>query len=317
MNGSVDRAISMAQAAARAGCAGYKVQLLDPEKIAAPTAPLYWSDDFGTHTQRAAFTKAGLIDYSAWGDVKAACDDFGITFFATPFDLPAVDALENLGVELYKVASGDITYTPLLQRIAETKKPVILSTGASELGEVWDALGWLEPCEVIPLACNLAYPTGPGDANLARIATLKVLYGLAGYSDHTTGVLTALGAAALGACVLEKHYTWDRTAPDVADHAMALDPDGMKRYVEAANLGVELRGSGELCANPSERAAHHGARRSVCAARDLRAMTALAAEDLICLRPGGGIPPSMLPKLVGRVLLNDLVAGEMLPEYMS
>lgn len=308
--GSIDLAIKMSHWAHEAGAWAIKFQLLRPETIATEQASKYWADTLGTDTQREAFTRAGLVDYGAWREVKWACDDIGLVWFATPFDLHAVDVLEDLNVECYKVASGDITYRPLLERIAETGKPVFVSTGASSSGEIKDALNWLDGCPVTLLACTLAYPTPSCAANLARIETLKRYGCPVGYSDHTTGTETATAAAAMGATVLEKHFTHDRTADDVPDHAMALDPPALAEYVQRAELGARLRGSGELGVDVSEEAAWVGARRSIVAARDLWPLQQIKAEDLAYLRPGGGISPARYREVLGRHADRRISPGE-------
>ncbi len=158
MEGDIDIAIKMAVDAADAGAWGFKVQFLRPETIATSDAPKYWTDSFGTTNQRDAFDLAGCIHYDEWQPVVDACNDNGINFLATPFDLDAVDALEGYGCSRFKIASGDITYLPLLKRIGETRGTAILSTGASTLIEVRDALACLINAgisEVALLACSL------------------------------------------------------------------------------------------------------------------------------------------------------------------
>lgn len=311
MEGSTARAIEMARVARRAGCWGFKVQLLSPEAIASTDALKYWHDDLGTETQVDAFRKAGVVPYSAWVDVKQACDQLGIVFFGTPFDLEAVDQLEAIDVPMYKIASGDITHRPLIERIARTKKPVMLSTGASSSRDILDALGWgLDEQNTVMLACSLVYPTPDGFANLARIETLRRYFPLVGYSDHTLGTRTSLAAATLGAVVLEKHYTMGGSR--VPDHDIALTPDRMREYVIGAAHGVALRGDGELSVMAAEEAAHHGARRSIYAARDMARGHRLRLEDLAFLRPGGGTSPARYRELIDRELVDDVKAGERL-----
>lgn len=310
--GSVQTAIDMCWHARHAGATAIKFQHLTPETIARADAPKYWTDDFGTTNQRDAFRRAGLIDEHGWQEVAAAAADFGIEFVSTPFDLEAVDELERLGVQRYKIASGDITYQQLVQRVAQTRKPVSLSTGAATLPEIWRAFGWLADCpEVTLLACTLSYPTAAQDAHLGRIETLRKRCGdPVGYSDHTSMCSTALAAAALGATALEVHYTLDRAGPDVPDHAMAVNPSQLQAYVTAAELGEKLRGSVDVEPCEAEQAARIGARRSVCAARDLAEGHLLSVEDFVFLRPGDGWPPFHVKELVGKRLDHPVAAGE-------
>lgn len=304
-------AIRMAAWAAQAGAFGFKVQLLHPETIARADAKKYWADELGTNSQREAFTKAGLVDYARWAEVKAACDDYGIEFLATPFDLAAVEALANMGVRYMKIASGDITYRQLLEAVRETGCQVILSTGACYWHEISRALRWLRGAEVTLLACTLSYPTFAAQAHLARIHTLRSEYpGIpVGYSDHTSLPETALGAAVLGSVLNEVHYTYDNDGPNVPDHKIAVDPERLKDYVAASTLGAVMRGNGSLIPDNAETAARLGARRSICAARDLPAGHVLTTDDLVFLRPGDGIPPYLESSMVGTKLHTPVRAG--------
>ena len=305
--GDVALAIRMARWAHEAGAWGFKTQLLKPETIAAADAPKYWRDDYPTTNQREAFTLAGLVDYGAWREVKDACDDIGIVFFATPFDLDAVEALHSIGVRHFKVASGDLPYKALIETCHATGGQVILSTGAATKHEIVRALCWAPHATL--LACTLSYPTPIAAAHLARIGSLQdSLPGTpVGYSDHTSHNGTALAAAALGATMLEVHYTHDKTAGDVPDHAMALDPEGLADYVAHAQVGALLRGSPDLGPVPLEEAARHGARRSAHATRKLVAGEVLTAADVAFLRPDGPVQP--WHEVVGRSVVEDTEAG--------
>lgn len=317
MEGSYDAAITMAMAARQAGAWGFKVQLLEPEKIAHENAARYWADNRGS--QRDSFTRAGIVDRGAWGAVKEACDDIDIVFFATPFDLEAVDVLEDLDVACYKIASGDITFYPLLDRIAETKKPIILSTGAASPAEIENALDRLQSEQVILLACTLAYPTPDRDAQLKRIEKLAhtrcALRWLSqvGYSDHTTSTTTALAAAALGAVMLEKHFTIFKDSDRVPDHAMALDPLDLYRYVHNAATGALLRGRSGLGCAGIEEPARQRARRSVFAARPMRVGHVIEMEDLMFLRPGDGFPADRFEELLGECAESVYAVGDEVP----
>ena len=305
MQGSVELAIRMAHDAHQAGAYGFKTQLLKPDTIAAPGAPLYWDDRFGTKNQREAFRLAGLVDYGAWSAVKEACDDIGIVFFATPFDLEAVEVLHGMGVQHYKVASGDLTYRDLIRACYATGGEVILSTGAAYEQEIVRALEWAPDATL--LACTLSYPTPYHAAHLARITALQKLTPSVGYSDHTSWKYTALAAAALGAEMLEVHYTHDRTADDVPDHAMALDPAGLSEYCTAAWAGHILRGHGTLAPCQEELRARDGARRSAHAAFSFPAGHVLTPEDYLWVRPNGPVQPWQ--DLAGKTLMESVTAG--------
>jgi sialic acid synthase SpsE len=310
MEGEVDLAIHMAAAAKDAGAWGFKVQLLTPELIAAAGAPKYWSDQLPSRDQREAFTLAGLVDYGAWREVKEACDSIGIVFFATPFDLAAVDALYDMGVQHFKIASGDLTYRALIESCHATGGEVILSTGAAYKIEIIRALRWAPQATL--LACTLSYPTPIAAAHLARIESLRRGWPgkRVGYSDHTSHNGTALAAAALGAELLEVHYTHDRRSGDVPDHAMAVDPDGLADYVAHATLGALLRGSRDLSPCSFEDRARKGARRSAHAARDLKPGEVLTAADVVWVRPDGPIEPHI--DIEGLTVVEPVRAGEMI-----
>lgn len=314
--GSVAVACQQAAAAHDAGCWGAKWQLLRPEKLAAPTAAAYWSHAQPGELQVDTFTKNGLIDYGAWGEIAAECKAHGIEFLATPFDLEAVDALDKLEVAAIKIASGDLTYRDLVVACGNTGRHVLLSCGAADRDEIEQALRWLDYWSddyVTLLACDLVYPCRDQDANLSRITTLEWEFGMpAGYSDHTAGTYTALAAAALGAVVLEKHATLDPAGP-TPDDVMGLTPDGLVLYVAAAEAGAALRGTPHLLPSAAERPALEGARRAWHAVTDLDGGTELRPDvHLAALRP---CLPASVPAardVDGFRLLEPLRAGEAL-----
>jgi sialic acid synthase SpsE len=227
-----------------------------------------------------------------------------------------VDALESMWCPLYKIASADITHKPLLEAVAATGKPILLSTGAATLDEVRQAVDWmgLGPDKLVLLACTLTYPTPDEDAHFARITTFRQEFEpyLVGMSDHTLGVAGAWMTAALGGVCIEKHYTIDKGLPDVPDHAMSVDPDELGQMVAACDRAAVLAGDGWIGVRPSEEPARANARRSIVLERDVAAGVALTAEDLGYKRPGTGIPPFEADKLVGRALREDRARGSIL-----
>lgn len=325
MEGDVDLACAMAMDAAAAGATHFKVQLLRPETIATETAAKYWTDDLGTSDQRAAFTKAGLIPYDAWGPVANVCARSGIVFCATPFDLDAVDYLAGYGCRTMKIASGDITYGPLLEAVGWAAHTVILSTGASTIEEVrdaiWTMLGAGSIRRIVLLACSLAYPTDTTDAQIRRVSTLRSFVESVGaevpqirfevgYSDHTTSDSTSAAiAVGAGATWLEKHYTWSQDGDNVPDHAMALDPAGLRAYCRTANLAAAMMGHGVLGVTKAEQAARIGARRSVWLARDVEAGEIVRASDMVWLRPATGTPAEMAAVYIGQIATRSAKAG--------
>lgn len=269
MHGDVYRAVDAVDAFAEAGATGIKVQLLTPETIATADATNYWRTDGveGSINQREAFARWGCIPHDEWGPVVERCNMRGVEFIGTPFDLAAVDALRDYDAAAIKVASGDITNWVLLDAVRDAGLPVILSTGASNWGEIGAAHNRLmvDSDDVTLLACTLAYPTDLADANLKRIMSLQTFCGggPVGYSDHTRGVQAAFGAAVLGAVMLEKHCYLPSDGERSGDQLFALTPSLFKLYVERAKEGEAARGNGMLGSLDSEVAARDGARRAV------------------------------------------------------
>jgi N,N'-diacetyllegionaminate synthase len=317
-NNSVERAIEMSRRAAEAGAWAIKFQLYKADSISVPASPKYWSDPFGTTTQYDAFQVSDKLDYGAYAEIAAACRALGIVFFATPFDLAAVDALEAIGVPLYKIASADITHRQLLEAVAATGKPVLLSAGAATAEEVHRAIEWtgLGPERLVLLVCTLTYPTPDPDAHFARLTSFRREFApyLIGASDHTLGTAGAWMTAALGGVCIEKHYTIDKRLPDVPDHAMSVEPTELAEMVDACDRASVLLGSDWIGVRESEEPARANARRSVVLERDVPAGHALVAADLGFKRPGTGIPPFEADRVVGARVRIDLPRGTLLDD---
>ena len=302
-------AVEMVIRAAEAGATAIKFQHLTPELIASPDAALYWEDET-VKTQRQAFADNGTLTRGEWATIANLCDVEGVEFLSSPFDVGAVAQLTDLGVRRVKLASGDLTNRPLVEAVAATGLPVILSTGAAVVPEIHRALQWWYAAngsrDVSLLACALIYPCPPEHAHLERIGALRARFPdcRIGYSDHTREVETALAAVAAGATVLEKHYALGPS--HVPDTTFALTPDRLAEYVRLAQLGETLT---TACGTDCEHAARVGARRSVCAARDLPADHVLSLDDFVYLRPGDGHPPWVAEQLVGMRLREPVGAG--------
>lgn len=317
-NNSVDRAIEMARKAAEAGAWAVKYQLYKADTISVRDSPKYWTDEIGTESQFEAFEKSDRLDYDEYEAVAEACRGFGIAFFATPFDLPAIDAMERMRCPIYKIASGDITHKPLLEAVAATGKPILLSTGAATVEEIHTAVEWtgLGPDKLCLLACTLTYPTPDEDANFARMPEYRREFEpyLIGMSDHTLGAAGAWMTAALGGVCIEKHYTLDKTLGDVPDHAISVDPPELAEMAAACDRAAGLVGDSWIGVRESEKPARQMARRSVVLERDVAAGTPIAAEDLGFKRPGTGLEPATADRIVGRSLREDGARGLILTE---
>jgi N-acetylneuraminate synthase len=321
-NNSVERAVAMAAAAADAGAWAIKFQLYKASQLTVPDSPKYWEDPFGTNTQFEAFQLSDRLDYGAWAEVAAACHEFGIVFFATPFDLDAVASLEEIGAPLYKLASADITHRILIEEVAKTGKPVLMSTGAATEDEIDRAIEWsgLGPDRLVPLVCTLTYPTPDEDANFGRLETFRDRFApyLTGTSDHTLGPDGAMMTAALGGVCIEKHYTTDPHAPDVPDHAMSVTPDELTEMVRTANRGAVLRGVSDIGVRESEEPARMYARRSIVSAVAIDAGSRITREMIDFRRPGTGIPAHELEVVVGSTARVDIPADTTLfPSHLS
>lgn len=317
-NNSIETALEMARRAADVGAWGVKFQLYKAHELVVKDSPKYWDDEIGTATQYEAFTRSDRLDYDDYAPVAKYCRDRGIVFFATPFDFAAVDALERLGAPVYKIASGDLTNKPLIDAVASTGKPIIISTGAATEDEVREAVEWTKygPDKLVILVCTLTYPAPDRDGHFARIESFREAFFpyLIGISDHTLGPEGGWVASGLGAVCIEKHYTLDKSLPDVPDHAISLDADELAELVRACDRGAVLRGDRAIAVRDSERPARENARRSIVMAADVPAGTAIAIGDVTMKRPGTGIPPSRLGEIIGRRVRRDLSRDSVLSE---
>ena len=239
----------------------------------------------------------------------------GIDFICTPFDDESVDLVADLRPAAIKVSSGDLTNHPLLSRIASKGYPVILSTGMSTLGEIEEALNVVraaKPPGVIVLHCTSNYPTNPESANLRVIETIKRAFNVpVGYSDHTTGLEVAVAAVALGACVIEKHFTLNKsdTGPD---HAMSLEPDELRALVRSIRTVELALGDGVKRVIDSESDIRIAARKSIHLSKSVQPNEVLTLDKICFLRPGDGIPPSLARYIIGRRVRHGLPMGHQL-----
>lgn len=243
-----------------------------------------------------------------------------IRFASTAFDLESVDLLEKLGQPFFKIPSGEITNKPLLVRIAQKGKPIILSTGMATLEEINEAIAVLtvngvSKAGITVLHCNTEYPTPMKDVNLKAMLEIRDQLGVTiGYSDHTLGIEIPIAAVALGARVIEKHFTLDRTM-EGPDHAASLEPGELKQMVQSIrNVEAAISGSGHKEPSPSEIKNMQIARKSIHLALDVPKGQVLQEEDFLVVRPGNGISPMKIDELIGRKATRDLASGEMLHE---
>jgi sialic acid synthase SpsE len=319
-DGSVDRAISLVDAAAGAGADAVKLQLFRAELLTSASSGLAaYQRDAGEEDPVRMLSRLEL-SLSDMARVAEHARRRRLHAIVTPFTTELVGEADAIGWDAYKVASPDIIHRPLLERLALTGRPLILSTGAAQPAEIVRAAGWLAGVSerVAFLQCVSSYPTPPECASLAGIGALLAM-GLhrVGYSDHTTGVHTGALAVAAGACVLEKHLTYD-TGARGPDHSASLDPARFGQYVEKARSAFAMMGPAAKRVLPIESDVRTLSRQSVVAARDLAVGALVSAQDLTVRRPGTGFPPFVLRDLVGRRVLRAVAAGTPLtPEHVD
>ncbi len=316
-NGSLDLALELVSAAKACGADAVKFQTFRASELVTRTAEkaAYQRTPGTGDDSQYAMLAALELDLDAWRRIQAHCREVGIEFLSSPFDEHAVDVLDELGVRVFKVPSGEITNLPYLEHLGAKGRPVILSTGMAWLGEVETAVRTLHGAGVHDLTllhCVTEYPAPPEQINLRAMATLATAFGLpVGYSDHTAGIEIAVAAVALGATVIEKHFTLDTRMPG-PDHGASLDPTSFTAMVTAIR-SVELAlGDGRKRPAPCELANLTVVRKSVVAARDLRAGERLERGDVTLKRPGSGIAPHELEHVVGRHAARDIAADEMI-----
>jgi N,N'-diacetyllegionaminate synthase len=318
-NGEMGLAHQLVDVAAEARADAVKFQTFEPIKLASPEAGQaeYQIANGGRRTSQLEMLKKLTLSRAAQRELCDHARERGIIFLSTPFDEASADFLEELDVPAFKVGSGDLTNHPLLAHLARKGTPLLVSTGMSNLDEVSEAVDVIlangSPGFAL-LHCVTNYPTKPEECNLKAMATIRSAFGVpTGWSDHTKGIHLSLAAVALGAELLEKHFTLDRGLSG-PDHRASLEPDELATLVrQVRDVEVSL-GSGSKEPVSSERELAQLVRRSLHAARDLGAGHRLEASDVVSLRPGGGIPPTALSQLIGRRLKRPLEQGARLRE---
>ena len=318
-NGSMERAREMVAAAKEAGADYVKFQTAVPELVISTYAPKaeYQKDTDGTGRSQLEMCKAIHLPLDAYAELKALCEETGIGFMSTPFDLVSIDLLAELGQDYMKVPSGEITNLPYLERIAYHGIPVIISTGMATTEEARRAIdiltsGPLTTDDITVLHCNTQYPTPIRDVNLRAMLTLRDALGVkTGYSDHTTGIEVPVAATALGAAVVEKHFTLSRELPG-PDHKASLEPQELKQMVRAIrNIELAL-GSSDKHVTDSERGNMAVARKSIVALRDIKEGEILTEENITTKRPGNGISPMRWHEILGTRAIRDFGADELI-----
>lgn len=320
-NGSIETAKKMIDKAVEADVDIIKFQTFKSEKLVSKSAQQaeYQKKNIGSSTDNSQLNmlKKLELSHSDHQELIEYCNQKGIKFFSTAFDLESVDYLHSLNIGLWKIPSGEITNYPYLKKIAQFGEPVILSTGMCEMKDIEAALkvltdNGLSKDKISILHCNTEYPTPFKDVNLLAMNELKERFGVrVGYSDHTKGIEVPIAAVALGAEIIEKHFTLDRNM-EGPDHKASLEPDELKAMVSAIrNIELAL-GDGHKTVSESERKNIAVARKSIVAAKNIKAGVVFNENNLTVKRPGNGISPMDWEKVIGKTAKKDFTEDELI-----
>jgi N,N'-diacetyllegionaminate synthase len=317
-NGSIEMAKQLIDAAAIAGVDYVKFQTFKAEKLVTKDAKQaeYQQRNAKDDSQYAMLKKLELSE-AEHEELIAYCNEKGVKFLSTAFDMESVEYLHSLNLGLWKIPSGEITNYPYLKAIAQYGEPVILSTGMCEMEDVQNAVDvlckyGLKKEQITVLHCNTEYPTPMKDVNLKAMQEIKnAIEVKVGYSDHTQGIEVPIAAVALGAEVIEKHFTLDRTLPG-PDHKASLEPNELKVMVDAIRNIEQALGNGKKHVSESERKNMAIARKSIVAARDIKQGEMLTEENICVKRPGNGISPMRWEEVIGTCAKRDFKEDELI-----
>jgi len=319
-NGDLEIAKKLIEVAAQAGADYVKFQTFKAEKLAsyeARKADYQLENLPDSEITQYAMLKKLELNYEYHEKIIDHCSLHDIKFLSSPFDLDSIELLHNLGLNTFKIPSGEITNLPYLQKIGSYRKNVILSTGMADIGEVEDALYALinagtNKDNITILHCNTEYPTPFEDVNLRAMLTIRNAFKVnVGYSDHTSGIEVPIAAVSLGATIIEKHFTLDRSMAG-PDHKASLEPEELKMMVRSIRNIEKCLGSGIKIASPSEEKNKSIARKSIHLAHNICMGEVIHPKDLIMLRPGDGITPMQITRILGRRVNKNLKKGHKL-----
>ena len=309
-NGNFELAKKLVDKAVEGGADIVKFQTCKAENVISRYADKaeYQKVTTGEADSQLEMVRKLMLTYEQYGQLKEYCDEKGIEFLSTAFDLPSVDYLHSIGMKRWKIPSGEITNLPLLIKIAELHEPIIMSTGMSELSEVADAVRTLiehGASDITLLHCTTEYPAPYEDVNLKAMETMRDAFDLPiGYSDHTRGLEIPVAAVARGACVIEKHFTLSREM-EGPDHKASIEPDELKQMVDMIRDVEVSIGDGVKKVSASEAKNQDIARKSIIAARAIKAGEVFSEENVTTKRPGNGINPMRWFDLLGRKAKHD------------
>lgn len=316
-NGSLELAKQLALKAKEAGADIVKFQTFVPDKLVARSAKMaeYQKENIGKEESQLDMLKKLTLELEEFKELKLYCDEIGIRFLSTPFDLGSIAFLDKLGVPFWKIPSGEVTNTPYLKAIAKTGRPVIMSTGMCNLDEITFAVETLKKNgtkELSLLHCNTQYPTPFEDVNLKAMDTLRKAFNCTvGYSDHTIGTEAPIAAVAMGAEIIEKHFTLDKTM-EGPDHKASLNPEELTQMVLSIRNIEKALGSSNKVATVSESGNKAVARKSIVAATGIRKGEIFTEDNLTTKRPGTGISPIKWDEIIGKVAIRDFNPDELI-----
>ncbi|MEY8375750.1 N-acetylneuraminate synthase [Lachnospiraceae bacterium 56-18] len=316
-NGSLKIAKQLALTARQCGADIVKFQTAKLDSVVSKYADMaeYQKNNIGREMCQKEMLKRLLLTYDEFIELAAYCDEIGIEFLSTPFDLESIEFLGKLGCSIWKIPSGEITNLPYLEKIAKTHKKIILSTGMSTLEEVKEAIAVLEQNnagEIIILHCTTQYPASVEEINLNAMCTLRsVFHKDIGYSDHTRGIEVSIAAVAMGAVVIEKHFTLDRQMAG-PDHKASLEPDELHAMIRAIRNIEKALGTGEKKPTESENANKAVARKSIIATCNISKGEFLTKDNITTKRPGTGISPMYWYKVLGTRAIRDFQEDELI-----
>ena len=306
-NGDFETALRLVDAAKRAGVDCVKFQTFVSEELISKTT--------GADESQYEMLKKLELSFDQFRELKKYCDETGIMFLSTPFDIPSVHFLQELDIAFWKIPSGEITNFPYLVEIAKTHKDVVMSTGMSEMEEIAAAIKVLRENgagRISLLHCNTEYPTPFEDVNLRAMDTLRDAFGVpVGYSDHSLGISVPIAAAARGAQIIEKHFTLDKNMVG-PDHKASLEPQELCDMVSAIRNIEKALGSAEKKPSASEKKNMAVARKSIVARTAIRAGEILTEQNLAVKRPGSGISPMRWNEIVGTIARKDYIEDELI-----
>jgi len=318
-NGDLALAKQLVDAAAEAGADLVKFQTFSSDRLVTQNAPKadYQTQAMGNTQSQFAMLKKLELSPQMHQDLMSYCGLKNIDFFSTGFDIESLNYLASLGLDRFKIPSGEITNLPYLRHVGVFGKSVILSTGMATLGEIEAALDVLESAgtprsHITVLHCNTEYPTPMQDVNLRAMCSIRDAFGVkVGYSDHTSGIEVPIAAVALGATVIEKHLTLDRNLPG-PDHMASLEPDEFAAMVNGIRNIEQAMGDGIKRPSPSESKNKPIARKSLVASRAIRAGEVFTQDNVTAKRPGMGVSPMRWDEVIGRTAVRDFLADELI-----